>query len=326
VQLAAPARRVVTIPMPAAALLVAVDGTVDHLVGMHPSSWAAMHDGILGELFPRALAIPHAVAAADFAPNVESVVALRPDVVVQWGDRGTGLTAALENAGLTVMGLQYGTQEDLLAWVSLFAAVLGRPERARLITEAIEASRQQELRTAASVASGRPKVLYFNRFAQGLKVAGDATYNDFCIRLVGAANPAAGPSGAPGKGMVGVDVEQVLAWDPDVVLLGNFDGAVPDDVYRDPKWRRLSAVRRRRVYKVPLGGYRWDPPSHESPLMWRWLSMVTFPAQPASDLRGEIDRYYTLYYGTTPNRAQTDAILRTALNGASANYRVFDGA
>lgn len=319
-----PARRLVTIPMPAAALLIAVDGSADHLVGMHPSSWTALHDGILGEFFPRALAIPHDVASADFAPNVESVVALRPDVVVQWGDRGPGLTAPLENAGLKVVGLEYGTQEDLLTWISLFAALVGRPERAALITDAIDGARQQEARTTASVATGRPKVVYFNRFAGGLKVAGDATYNDFSIRLVGAANPASGPSGAPGTGILGVSLEQVLAWDPDVVLLGNFDDAVPEDVYRDPVWRRVSAVREQRVYKVPLGGYRWDPPSHESPLMWRWLSMVAFPAQPAFDLRGEIDRYYSLYYGKTPTPAQTDAVLRTTVNGASANYRRFD--
>ena len=51
--------------------------------------------------------------------------------------------------------------------------------------------------------------------------------------------------------MVAVDVEQVVAWDPDVILLGNFDAAMPEDVYRSPAWRSLSAVRSRRVYKVP---------------------------------------------------------------------------
>ena len=39
--------------------------------------------------------------------------------------------------------------------------------------------------------------------------------------------------------MVGVDVEQVLAWDPEVVLLGNFDAAMPDDIYAPGLAERL---------------------------------------------------------------------------------------
>src|SRR5699024_6539034 len=130
----------------------------------------------------------------------------------------------------------------------------------------------------SSASGSPPTILYFNRFADGeLKVAGQGTYNDFYIDLVRGTNPASGDNGATGTGMVGVDVEQVLSWDPDIVLLGNFDDAMPDVVYSDPVWQDVAAVSSRRVYKVPLGGYRWDPPSHESPLTWRWLSHLAFP-------------------------------------------------
>lgn len=318
-----PARRVVTIPMPAASMLIAVDQSPDHLVGMHKASWAAMQKGILGQLFPHALSVPHDVASADFAPNVESVLALRPDVVVQWGDQGAGLTAPLENAGLKVLGLTYGTQEDLQTWITLFATMLGKPERGRALNAAVATSLQTMTAVGRAAPRPGPKVLYCNRFTGGLKVAGRNSYNDFYIRLVGATNPASGQKGAPGQGMVGVDVEQVLAWDPDIVLLGNFDDAMPDDVYGSAVWRGVSAVRARRVYKVPLGGYRWDPPSHESPLMWRWLSMLAFPGQEV-DLRSEVDRHYRLCYGRSPTAQQVDAILWSSVNGASAAYHQFD--
>ncbi|MCU1548044.1 MAG: transporter substrate-binding protein, partial [Arthrobacter sp.] len=96
--------------MPAASLLVAVDGGAEHLSGMHNASWVAMRDGILGTMFPRALDLPHEIATQDFTPNVESVRALNPDVVVQWSD--AQLIEPLENAGLTVLGLiNTGKQE-----------------------------------------------------------------------------------------------------------------------------------------------------------------------------------------------------------------------
>ena len=225
--LAQPARRIVTVPMPAASLVVAVDQGPSHLVGMHKASWTAMRDGVLGEFFPEVLKVEHDIATTDFVPNVEGVLALHPDLVAQWGDQGAGLLAPLENAGLTVAGLRYGRQEDLDAWVGLFATVLGREERGQRISSAIAAS-LAAVRAETPTRTGPPaKVLYFNRFADGLKVAGTGTYNDFYIGLVGATNPASGPGGLATGGMVGVDVEQVVAWDPDIILLGNFDGALP---------------------------------------------------------------------------------------------------
>ena len=324
VTLPRPATRVVTVPMPAASLVVAIDGGVEHLVGMHQASWTAMGDGVLGEFFPQARDIAHDVATADFTPNVESLVALRPDVVAQWADQGTGLIAPLENAGLAVVGLRYGRQEDLDAWVTLFATMLGREERGAQIRSTMAASLAAVRAEHPSATGPPPRVLYFNRFAEGLKVAAKGTYNDFCVRLVGGTNPAADPGGVSAAGMVGVDVEQVVAWDPDIILLGNFDGALPEDVYGSPAWRSLSAVRSRRVYKVPLGGYRWDPPSHESPLMWRWLGQVVNPGPAEVDLRAEVDRYYRLYYGRTPTAAQLRSILWSQANAASAHYEQFD--
>jgi iron complex transport system substrate-binding protein len=319
---AKPVTRVVTIPMPAASLLVAVDGGAEHLSGMHNASWVAMRDGVLGTMFPRALELPHEIATQDFTPNVESVRALNPDVVIQWSD--AQLIEPLENAGLTVIGLKNnGKQEDVDAWVTMFAAMLGKPERA---TE-IKARSDRELAEVKALTAGRgtpgPSILYFNRFTGGLKAAAANTYNDFYIKLVGGTNPATGPDPLPGAGMVGLDVEQVLRWDPEIILLGNFDAAMPQDIYSDPVWQNISAVRTRRVYKVPLGGYRWDPPGQESPLMWHWLSDIAYP-QSRSAVRNKAADLFQFLYNHAPTADELDTILWTAANNESADYRQFN--
>lgn len=319
---AKPVTKVVTIPMPAASLLVAVDRGAEHLCAIHNASWVAMRDGIMGTMFPRALELPHDIATQDFTPNVESVRALDPDVVVQWSD--SQLVEPLENAGLTVLGLKNtGQQQDVDAWVAMFAAMLGKPERATEIKEHSDKELAEIKKAAAGRGSAGPGILYFNRFTGGLKVAAANTYNDFYIRLVGGTNPATGPDPLPGTGMVGVDVEQVLSWDPEVILLGNFDQAVPQDIYSDPVWQNISAVRSRHVYKVPLGGYRWDPPGQESPLMWHWLADVAFP-QKKSGLRGKATEYFQFLYNHAPTDVELDKILRTAENSGSANYQQFN--
>ncbi|MGH3496033.1 MAG: ABC transporter substrate-binding protein [Nocardioidaceae bacterium] len=315
-----PVKRVVTLPMPAAAMLISVDKTSQHLVGMHDASWTAMKDGIMGTMFPDALKIEHDVADSSFAPNVESILALQPDVVVQWADQGSGIIAPMENAGLKVVGMTYGTQQDLDVWISLFAKMLGIPQRGHAMLTRINS----DLTRAKAVGSGRPSpgpsILYFFQLSSGLQVAGRNTYNDFYISMIGGTNPAASDQGVQGTGTVGVDIEQVLAWDPDIVLIGNFDTAMPDDIYHDAVWQGTSAVKSRRVYKVPLGGYRWDPPGQESPLMWQWLSRIAFPHGQDRALRKEIVDYYRFLYGYTPSSTQLDQILWMDVNRKSAHY------
>lgn len=319
-----PVTRVVTIPMPAASLLVAVDQSADHLSAMHNASWVAMRDGIMGTMFPRALDIPHEIATQDFTPNVESVRALNPDVVIQWSD--AQLIEPLENAGLTVIGLtNTGKQEDVDAWVAMFAAMLGKPGRATDIKARSDHELDEIKAMAAAHGSAGPSILYFNRFTGGLKAAAANTYNDFYIKLVGGTNPATGPDPLPGAGMVGLEVEQVLRWDPEVILLGNFDPAMPQDIYSDPVWQNVSAVRARRVYKVPLGGYRWDPPGQESPLMWHWLTDIAFP-QERSGLRSKVREYFQFLYNHEPSEDELNRILWTTANNESANYQQFNAA
>ena len=86
--------------------------------------------------------------------------------------------------------------------------------------------------------------------------------NNFYINL------ARGQNVASDMGMfVEVGVEQIIAWDPEVILLNGFEAKLsPHDVYNNELLADVSAVKNRRVYKMPLGGYRWDPPNQESPL------------------------------------------------------------
>jgi iron complex transport system substrate-binding protein len=318
ISLSGPAKRIVTLPMPAASIMIAVDRSAEHLVGVHDASWVAARDGILGTMFPHVLKVPHDVGTQDFAPNVEGILALKPDVVVQWASQGDEIVQPLENAGLSVLGVNYGNLADVGTWFRMFSAVLGRPERGQAMATRLEAGRAAVAAVAAKRTARPPRLLYFNRFSDSLTVQGAGTFNEDYVRLVGAENVSSDV-----KGLVAVDLEQVLDWNPEIVVLGNFDAAMPADVYGDRRWRDVAAVKDRRVYRAPLGGYRWDPPSHESPLMWTWLAQIAFPDGTDGGLRDTIVDDYRYFYDYSPTPSEIDTILWTEANGASADYDQF---
>lgn len=124
-------RRIVTIPIPAASMLIAIDGGTERLVGMHPKSKSALEEGILKEFYPEALRINSEVVGDGFMPNVEAMLALNPDLIFQWGHLGVDVVEPLENAGLNVALLLYGSQENLEGWIHDFGLLLDKEEKAQ---------------------------------------------------------------------------------------------------------------------------------------------------------------------------------------------------
>ncbi|PZA11888.1 iron ABC transporter substrate-binding protein [Rhodopseudomonas palustris] len=323
VAVATPAQRVVFLPMPAPSTYMAIDRSVAHIAGMNPASATAMKAGILGRIYPSFDKIPTGITrGAGVVPNVEAIMALHPDAVLQWATSGDEPIAMLDRAGLTVLGLRYGGQDEVEGAILMMGRLAGQVPRATAIVE-----RQRQRRAALAAAFGalsdaeRPRVLHLSRASDSFAAAGRDTYSDFVIRTAGGRN-AAGEIG----GSRAVTLEQLLVWNPDVILLGNFDTATPDDLYRDPRLQGVAAVRDRRVYRVPLGGYRWDPPSHESALAWTWLAGLLHPARVAIDLRADMRDWYTFLYDYKLSDGEIDDILRTRLNGGSAGYARFAGA
>lgn len=320
VTLAAPVQRAVTLPMPAGSLLISLDGGAQHLAGMHPNAFALMKDGILAQMFPATAQVRTDVTRSGFVPNVETLLQMQPDLVWQWGHMGDDLLAPLRNAGLPTAALIYGTEDRTREWIRLIGLSLGREAQATAQLEWRDQVRASILAvTQGMPAAQRPGVLYLARYAPQLRASGGGTSFDDDITRTGGRNVAA----AIGSGQT-VNVEQIMAWAPDVILLNNFEpGLTPETLYRDPLFADIPAVRDRRVYKVPMGGYLWDPPSQESPLYWQWLSLLLHPDRFNWPLRDNIVSAYEALYGQRPTSADIDAVLRVRMNEGAAGYERF---
>lgn len=318
VVLPAKLERIATIPIPAASMLMATDGNAKRLIAMNPASMSAVRDGPLGRLYPALTTVrTDIVRGGQFQPNVETLLALRTDVVFQWAHRGHELIAPLEAAGLRVLGMTYGTQSDVEGTFLMMGAVVGKPEKATRIIKSFAAARVQLATALKGVAEQeRPKILYLQRFTEGLRTNGAGSYNDVSMRLAGGRNAAVGVKSTG----VEINFEQVLAWAPQVILVGGFDNALPAELFDDPKWRAVPAVRESRVYKMPLGGYRWDYPSQEAAVAWTWLAKLLHPTRVTSDLRAEMRALYHMLYNAAIDDAAIDDILRIGVNRRSRDY------
>lgn len=316
-------RRVVSIPIPLASMIMALDGGAQRLVGMNSASQTDFRHGLLGRLYPGADQTPSGIAGDSFMPNAEAIAVSKPDVVFQWGDRGEDIITPIAQLGIPVITLRYG--ESILAgeWLRLVGKVLGKEERGIKLSKWFTDRYNQLGERAASIAEEeKPRVVYLFRARSGLQVAGQNTSMDSDIRLVGGRNMAADlPGFAP------IDIEQLMHWDPQVILLNNFEtDLTPSELLDDLRLQDLAAIKDQRVYRYPHGGFRWDPPSQETPLTLDWLFSLLHPEKSEPGFRQRVNEAYSLLYGYTLKDTDYKQLLQQNIHSGSAHYqRLFFG-
>jgi iron complex transport system substrate-binding protein len=105
----------------------------------------------------------------------------------------------------------------------------------------------------------------------------------------------AGGSNAAAKDVTGnmqtVSLEQILSWDPDVIITGTVDDV--DSILNDPNWASLTAVKNGDVYCNPKGIFAWDRYGVEEALQFQWCAQLLYPDLFEDfDIRQEIKNFY----------------------------------
>jgi len=242
--------------------------------------------------------------------NVEAVLAARPDVIVDYGSLA-GTYVSLADRVQSQTGVPYVLLDGRLDAVPAAYRMLGEllAVRERAETLAREAERllaDTERRVARVPAAERPRV-YYARGPRGLETGRAGSINVESLTRVGARNVAG--EGLGGGSLATVSFEQVLAWDPDVIVTieAAFAAAAPTD----PLWSRLRAVREGRLYLAPSAPFPWldFPPSVNRLIGLRWLERVLYPTRFTGDLRAETRAFYATFYHRPPEERQLDELL-----------------
>lgn len=317
-----PVERIASIPIPIASTIISIDGRTSKLVGMNPMAKSAITEGILGKIFPESKDIPSDITASNFIPNIEELAATNPDLVVQWAGYGADYVNPILNSGLNVMLISYGTEQKAREYMTMVANALGKPERIEDIVAWRDAVAADIATKTKDIATERkPKILYLGRALDTLMVSGDKdNYNAYYINLAGGISASKDVEGQS----VGISPEQIAEWDPDIILLNSFEPKLDiSHIYNNPIISLTKAAKNNKVYKMPLGGYRWDPPSQESPLTWMWVANLIHPEIFNYDLRSEMRKAYKTLYNYDLTNADIDSILWLDMQGDTANYARF---
>jgi len=244
--------------------------------------------------------------------NIENILKFNPDLIIDVGSVGATYVSLANNVQeqtkiphILLDGTFAKTPENY----RLLGDLLGVKERAEQLAQyADETLNGLAARVASIPQAERPRV-YYGRGVNGLETGLAGSINMEVLEKVGATNVAAA---AGTGGITKVSMEQVLSWNPDVILA--LDPAFYRSVATDPLWASVKAVRDQRIYLSPNLPYGWfdAPPGVNRLIGVRWLMSLLYPKQFPDDLRGVTRDFYKRFYQVDLNDQQLDGLLNTA--------------
>jgi iron complex transport system substrate-binding protein len=239
--------------------------------------------------------------------NLESVLALKPDLILDVGSTSATYVSLAERVQQQT-GIPYALLDGRFLSLSTSYEKLGR-----LIGRAGDGADFADYcnmtlsvitnRIAFLPADKRPRV-YYARGPRGLVTGLGGSINVETIELV-----ARNVAGESKGGLANVSIEQVLLWNPDVIVTIDQDFAA--SVRSDPAWAAVNAVRDNRVHlspKMPFGWVDFPPSVNRLIGLW-WLGKILYPELFPEDLRALTRDFYAKFYHVTPTAEQIAHVL-----------------
>lgn len=247
VTVAAPVARVVSL-IPATTELLFAIGAGQRVVGR--TAWCD---------YPAAAAAVPSLGDG-ISPNLEAIIAQRPDLVLLYtSGQNTETVERLEALRIPVLRLRTDSLADVPRLARLFGRLTGRAAAADSLARAFDA----ELAAATVAAPSRRPAVFLLVWDQPPLTVGRGSFLTELMERAGGANVFGDIASSSGA----VSIEAVAARDPDVVL--TFDSAAPAFASR-PEWRVVPAVRQGRF--IHAVGSEFSRPSPRAPAAVRRLA------------------------------------------------------
>jgi iron complex transport system substrate-binding protein len=235
------------------------------------------------------------------------VLKAKTDLIVDVGSTGAtlaSLASQVQEQTKIAYALFDGRLENTPAALRSLGRLMGNEAAAEKLAAWYE-NQLKDVKQRTARVTNHPLV-YYGRGTSGLQTGGKGSINVEVLEILGARNAAAEAR----AGLVTVSFEQVILWDPEVIL--TTDPNFWASVWTDARWRSVKAVAAKRVYlspHLPFGWFDFPPGANRLLGVW-WAGKLLYPrAFGDVDLRAKVADFHRIFYHREPTAAQLAAML-----------------
>ena len=232
----------------------------------------------------------------------EQIVPAKPDVVITKSVNASKLGKSLEQVNIPVVYVDFETPEQYTRDIAILGQVLGNADRAQKISTYYKTLTDRVSNKTKSLKdSDKPNVLLLQYAEKSGTVAFSIAPAEWMQTLVVemAGGKAMWKSSSDKGGWSVVNLEQIAAWNPDMVFVVNYSGNSKDAIAKlkaDTKWQSLKAMQSGKIYGFPGDFYTWDQSDPRWGLGLTWLGTKIQPTLFSDvNMTQEINQFYALY-------------------------------
>ncbi len=241
-----------------------------------------------------------------FEKNVgpEQIAAVQPDVILMKSFMAEKLGEPLEQLSLPVIYLDLETPEAFYVDLEVLGQVFDNPVRAEeLVNYYQERVLKVEQLVAGVSEDQKPTVLVIKYSDNGGEIAFSVppvTWLQTRLVEIAGGYPIWKDLG-DGGGWVVVNIEQIAAWDPDILFLIEYSGIaseIKQNIINNPILSNLRAVKNDQLFAFGYDFYSWDQPDTRWILGLQWLATKIHPDLTREiDILAEVNSFYNELYG-----------------------------
>lgn len=237
---------------------------------------------------------PQVVFVTNYAPQemIDSITALGiPVVAISLRHDEPGEKAKM-NPSIRDEEMAY--DKGLREGITLIGEIINKPAEAKaLITATDEGRKIVSDRLKDVLAEKRIRAYMAN---PELTTYGSGKYTGLMMLHAGAVNVAA----ATVKGFKTVSMEQIIAWDPQVIFVQARYPSVVNEINSSPQWQAIDAVKNHRVWLMPDYAKAWGYPMPEAMGIGElWMAKKLYPQKFQDvDMNKLANKWYQRFYRT----------------------------
>lgn len=255
------------------------------------------------------------------AVNYEAVIAANPTIAINSGKINDAMVsdcdALSESLGIPVVAVDNELNNSAEAF-RFMGELLGVEDHAEELAQYAE-----QVFTDINVLSDIPEEkkvsVYFGNGEDSLETAPRGSQHAQILDAINAVNVADLELGDGSR--VQISAEQLLAWDPDVIVVNGEPKAdksgnsAAEDILSNPDYASLKAVQDQKVYGTPNAPFSWvdRPPGPNRLIGMRWFSALIYPEYIKCDINEEIHKFFDLFYHVDLSDEQLENVLKGTL-------------
>lgn len=223
--------------------------------------------------------------------DLEACASIEPDLVIL-PMRAKDMVEPLERLNITVMFVNPEGLDEILEMISLIGTATGVNDRAEQLISYIK---EKNNYLSEKLQGIEQPTVYLGGNSSFLSTASKGMYQNDQISLAGGTNVA---GEIDDTYWVESSYEQILAWNPEAIILASDAKYSLDEVLSDTNLSFCQAITNQRVYKLPSDIEAWDSPVPASFLGAVYMANVLHPDVVSyEEYEAMVKEFYETFYG-----------------------------